>query len=555
MIQNIDLLYPEEKSPDRLIRNRSGYPKSFIQDLGLQPLALHLCPANSDYAMQILTSLCADEETIAYRQAVLQDILEIDGLGESIIEEIDTMDKDTFQTFSSHYGNTKVDVFYDISLQLRALQTYIQCMANCYRWTDDSRVKSKGIKKFLGKIREVYESESFRLLKQGVESVDNMFRHSVRSITIAVNLDNFARPCGMALLSVNDKPFTQKTLLAKIIGAGANKFAVDPIGKFYKKDKDTMPNSFEMALFNNLKKMHDDMLTQFSVALKNFYKLNTEFLTTTQPQLEFYLGCKRLIQALSVRGLPFCRPKIADKDSRTMKISGMADLTLAFEMIKQNPSVKLADELVVNDVEMNDFARIFIVTGPNHGGKTSFTRSVGISQVLFQAGLYIPGTSAEISPADWIFTHFQREEQLGLDKSRLSLECKQLRTTTELATSRSLILLNEAFSSTATQESFYIAAGTVRFMRRIGCRAVFTTHIVELARKIDEIQRDVDGDSVIVSLVAGLLSQKFHSDKGELNRSYKIERGQPQDYDYAIEILEKYGLNFDEILGETGCKA
>lgn len=551
MIQNINLLYPEGKSPDQLIRNRSGYPKSFIQDLGLQPLALHICPANTDYAMQILTGLCSDEETIAYRQAVLRDILEVDGLGESIVEAIDTMDKDTFQTLSRHYDNVKINAFYEVSLQLRALQSYIQCMENCYRWASDTRVKSEGIKKFLGKIREVVESEPFRLLKQGVETVDTMFSHSVRSVTVAINLDNYARPCGMALISVNDKPYSEKTLLSKIIGAGTKNHAVKPIGEFYKKDENTMSNSFEMALFNNLKKMQDDMLSQFSNALKNYYKLNTEFLMDVQPQLEFYLGCKKLIQSLSARGLPFCRPTIADKDSRTMKITGMADLTLAFEMIKSNPSVKLDRELIVNDVNMDSSGRIFILTGPNHGGKTSFTRAVGISQILFQAGLYIPGTAAEISPVDWIFTHFQREEELGLDKSRLTLECKQLKTTTELATCRSLILLNEAFSSTANQESLYIASGTVRFMRRLGCRAVFTTHIVELARKINEIQREVDGDSEIVSLVAGLLGEKFHAGKGELNRSYKIERGEPQDYDYAIEILEKYDLNFDEILEKT----
>ncbi len=90
---------------------------------------------------------------------------------------------------------------------------------------------------------------------------------------------------------------------------------------------------------------------------------------------------------------------------------------------------------------------MWVLTGPNRGGKTTYTRAAGLAQVFFQAGLYVPAASARVSPVDAIHTHFPSREQ-----ARLDAEAGRLAAIFRQATPRSLILLNEALSGTSAPE-------------------------------------------------------------------------------------------------------
>ena len=80
----------------------------------------------------------------------------------------------------------------------------------------------------------------------------------------------------------------------------------------------------------------------------------------------------------------------------------------------------LRDQIVTNEVNIGEAGRIFILTGPNQGGKTVYTQGVGLAQVMFQAGLYVPAQSARISPVDGIYTHFTTLEKTGEGTGRLA---------------------------------------------------------------------------------------------------------------------------------------
>ena len=89
-----------------------------------------------------------------------------------------------------------------------------------------------------------------------------------------------------------------------------------------------------------------------------------------------------------------------------MQLHQVYDLSLAVRMVNDNRG---AAHLVTNDHYSDHTARIFILT-IQQGGKTTFLRSVGIAQVLFQAGCFVPAKSAALSPVDHIFTHFQEKK-------------------------------------------------------------------------------------------------------------------------------------------------
>ena len=107
----------------------------------------------------------------------------------------------------------------------------------------------------------------------------------------------------------------------------------------------------------------------------------------------------------------------------------------------------------------------------------------------------------------------------------------------------SLILLNESLASTNPGESLYIAQDIVRILRRLGARAIFATHMHELAADVAALNASTAGDSGIVSLVA---SRTEAGDDG-LRCSYKITPGPPLGRSYAREIAAQYGISYDQL--------
>ena len=129
---------------------------------------------------------------------------------------------------------------------------------------------------------------------------------------------------------------------------------------------------------------------------------------------------------------------------------------------------------------MSDEGRIFILTGPNSGGKTTYIQAVGALQIMFQAGVFIPCGKAWLSPVDNLYTHFPAEEKTGMDAGRLGEESKRFNGIFKIATRYSLVILNESFTSTSFTESFYLPRDIVCALRYLGARALFATHLHEL---------------------------------------------------------------------------
>ena len=88
-------------------------------------------------------------------------------------------------------------------------------------------------------------------------------------------------------------------------------------------------------------------------------------------------------------------------EERKLDAKGIFDLSFYTQMVASNPMGSLKDKIITNDVTMDDDGRFFVLTGANNGGKTTYTRAVGIIQVLAQAGIYVPCASCEISPVDF----------------------------------------------------------------------------------------------------------------------------------------------------------
>ena len=236
-----------------------------------------------------------------------------------------------------------------------------------------------------------------------------------------------------------------------------------------------------------------------------------------------------------------CKAKVLPTEDREIRFKDIYNLKLAINKVKGEEI-----DIITNDLEFNDDHRIFILTGPNRGGKTIFTQAVGFCVLLAQLGLYVPASEFALSPCDNIFTHFPADENDTVDLGRLGEESQRLSQIFDVATRKSLLLLNESLATTSVAEGLFIAKDVVKAMRYLGCRCIFNTHMHDLARHLDTFNQETEGDSKVESLVTGV---------HEGHRSFKVSIIPPQGTSYAKDIAEKYGVTYENIKKHIDDKA
>ena len=260
---------------------------------------------------------------------------------------------------------------------------------------------------------------------------------------------------------------------------------------------------------------------------------NTEFLLRLMPEFEFLVRGTQMLLDLKQKGCPLAVPDIRPMNDRAFSAQALYNPCVA---------LKIEEPIVPNDLDFDENARIYVLTGPNRGGKSVITCAVGLAQVMLQLGMYLPADKIAISPVDGIYTHFPTGAEDTIDKGRLGEECARLGEIFDCATKDSLVLLDESLSSTGSYEASYIAAEVLSGLSHIGCRTLFSTHLHELAAEIPELNRKslASGGVAIDTLVAGI--------KEEGERSFRILRAKPDGKSYARDIAESYGLTYEKIL-------
>ncbi len=385
------------------------------------------------------------------------------------------------------------------------------------------------------------------------------------SVALGINLDDNLRPMEATIISINDRKYTSASFFNRLfINSGENesfkgitelrseyaKSKKLKFNEFLEKENLPMPQidstSLQMILISDLHRLIDTTTEPVVSVVERYNNLRSNFLIRLKAEISFYLGAVRLINILRKSGLPICRPEAASMEERIFNVEGLYNLQLALRMHRKNPNRDLSSDIVVNDLEMGENGRIFILTGPNSGGKITYIQAVAFVQLLFQVGLYVPAVKARISPVDNIYTHFPVEEKTGVDMGRLDEESKRLNDIFKRASRYSMIILNESFSRTSPGESLYLSKDIICALRYLGARGVFATHLHELGMDVENINRSVEGDSLVGSLVAGVASSGTGSTE-PAKRTYKVVPGKPQGLSYAKDIARQFGISYEQL--------
>jgi DNA mismatch repair ATPase MutS len=295
----------------------------------------------------------------------------------------------------------------------------------------------------------------------------------------------------------------------------------------------------EQEFVRDLRRLLERLIAPIGEAIERYAWVHARVFAALEAELGFYLNAADLMERLQRTGLPVCRPRIAPSDDRLTEIEDGYNAALALRMGAD------AGEMVTSDIRFDDEARVWILTGPNRGGKTTYIRAAGIAQVLFQAGLHVPARSARLSPVDAIHTHFPSREGATPGEGRLDDEAKRLAGIFAAATPHSLILLNEVLSGTSTLEALGLARDALRGLHLLGARTIYVTHLHDLTAAIDDINRDTEGDGVVGSLVAEIDDRPEVEDMAR--RTFRVHPGRPRGHSYASDIAEQHGISYAQV--------
>ena len=483
----------------------------------------------------MMMKLESDPEVIRYRCDIFEDIFKFPSLRNKIKELLEQLDY-LRELEKSVKDNTAAPVWQLIN-RLQELDAYVKCITGINQSLTENPIQSVGLKKMKEFVNSVYTESGFEHLNEDI----NDLMHDVgqiRSVSLGVNLDARMRPVEVGIVSLNDEKFSRPGVLNKFLDFASKKSEIHGGASF---DGMTKMHTVGKAagddpLMNNLSRVVTEMLGNTVKQLKNklsrYVNISGYSLTKLIPEFIFYIRWAEFCSKLIELGLPMAKPAILDYSKNELTGKGIYNLKLAIQILEGK---KL--DIINNDFEFNSEHGIYIMTGPNRGGKTTFTQAVGILFLMAQHGLYVPADALELSPCDNIYTHFPADENQTVNLGRLGEESKRLSEIFSVATNKSVLLFNESLATTSFAEGLYIAKDVVRALRYLGARTIFNTHMHELAMELD-VMNSLEGELKAASLITGI---------HEGQRSYKVFIAPPEGVSYAKDIAEKYGVTFDQL--------
>lgn len=561
--------------PDTANTEYRRLPDNVMHDLGLE----EFCKAISDDEKErrlianVLSQITDDADVAAYRSQIFVDILNLPELRNTMLELFDKIQ--FMKDFSTMHKTSEEELgLWHLFHRLDELDSYIRTVETMRECLSDERIRSEGLISLRDHITALYDEACFAEMKKDIAAL-KMKASDVQSVTLGINVNERFEAVSIGLVSVNKKPFKKSGIVSNFADAISSKDRLQEtsdwdgdmhyqlvekennsnVSAFIEKmggfsavrntpfvdgrirstvvstpDGDGTSNStfyletvMNKMLGSLVKKLRDTLTKYAEVAIVNVSSLVPEFV--------YYIRCAEFISSLMKKGCIFCEAKSEADGDTSMLAKGFYNLKLAMNM--ENIS-----DIVPNDLTFDQKHTVYILTGANRGGKTTITQAVGQLFVLAQGGLFVPAESFSYIPCDCIYTHFPADEDKTMDLGRLGEECVRFKEMFSSATSRSLLLLNETFSTTSFEEGYYIARDSVKALLTRSVRTIYNTHMHKLGEDADEFERENN--------CAGAASLIMRTENGK--RSFKVALGKPEGSSYARDIAEKYGVTYDMLI-------
>lgn len=489
---NVFLMHPEHDFDSQ--RKLPWNEQSLMEDLELETLLMAMS-GNDEfiYSMaktSLLTGMENSRKTLLFRQEVLQDCLQhpelIRELYSISIKAIEHERKSFFGIF--RYPSSVINRSLDV------LDGFVELLKQIRKIADNNQFlfKSPGFNRFFTMIKselnDAYfdeiqkhlinlrfkrgalisaelgignKGENYTLLKQKVE------KQSLWQELLSLRMDRY-------LITIGERDDRGARALSEIKDRGLNQIA------------DSLGQSVEHIL--------------------SFFKL-------MRSELAFYLGCINLVDVIRERKYSYSFPDVLENQNNSLVFEGLYDICLM---------LSTTDQVVGNELEAIN-KKLFVITGANQGGKSTYLRSIGVTQLMMQAGMIVPAKSYQSRLFNSLFTHYRREEDESMRSGKLDEELSRMSEIIDRISPGSMILFNESFSATNEREGSEIARQIILSLVEKGIKVFFVTHLTDFALSIYR-----KASEEIIFLRADRQSD------GE--RTFKIIPGEPLETSFGLDL-------------------
>lgn len=523
------LLYPQDYDRSKEVPLKDF---AFIHSLQIDDMIILIKQSHRGFNdLKLEDYFTTDPEVLDYRLQIVNDLVDNPAL-------YDVFCKSIIQIQNIHDLRRAMNSDFSVESALgsvRYLETYQEIIDLFAKGLEGVTLHSEGLLRFRDGILTIYGGEEYHNLCTELAKMEIHFG-SLKSVTLGVNLDENMCVREAGVISVNDKPFHAGTLMERLLKKNPSdtNSLISPLYPLTRGLHGEELKAFNFAVQSSLDTIYSKSLRDFEPVIQKYFNINTSCFTALLDDIRFLTAGVKFILSMKEQGFPMCRPVIAPVADKKCDLEGVYNPILAGKLIEKT--------IISNSFSFDENGRFYLVTGPNHGGKSIFAYSVGMAQALFQLGLFVPANHAVMSPVMGIFTHFPSSDENNYGKGRLESECARLGGIMKQLTDTDLLIMDESFSSTSGLEAGYIASEVLTGIGIIGCGGIYVTHIHDLPQQVDTYNSHPQNKGKIDNLVA------LMEDKENGVRSYKVARTKPDGLSYARDIARQYGLDLESIL-------
>jgi MutS domain V len=429
--------------------------QDLVQDLELETLFEAMAggdPFLLEVARKAVLSSLTEVEAVLYRQDTLRDCINnaavVRGLYRLAVETIEQERKNFWGLMSKQPG-------YLLHRSVEVLQMFVDMLRRLRQVAEKQADKfaSRGFAAFFAMVLRELDDEYFEVVEAHLARLK--FRHGV---LISAEPGKGLKGANYMLRKPNAD---RRRWLGQLFAKGP------PAYTFHLHERDENGARF-------LTQLRDRGINTVANAVAQSNDHILSFFRMLRTELAFYIGCLNLYDKLSAKGESTCFPIPVASAERQHTARGLYDVCLALKMDRR---------VVGNDLD-GDGNGLFMITGANQGGKSTFLRSIGLAQLVTQCGMFVPARWYCTNLCTGLFTHYIREEDAAMTAGKFEEELRRMSEIVDHLSPDCLILFAESFQATNEREGSEIARQIVTALLESRIKVFFVTHMYDLARRL-----------------------------------------------------------------------
>jgi DNA mismatch repair ATPase MutS len=479
--------------------------QDLVQDLELEVLFKAMAegdPFLLEVARRAVLSILTDVPAVLYRQDILRDCIS----NAAIVRNLYTLAAETIERERKNYwGVHSRNPGYVLNRSVEVLSMFVAVLRRLRQVAEvhAARFQSEGFTTLFATLRKELDDEYLATVEAHLSRLK--FR---RGVLISARLGKGNMGVGHMLRKPNDdRPWIQRF------------FSKRPIAyTFHIHERDDAGAQAVSELRDRGIAIAANAVAQSNDHILSFFRM-------LRTELAFYVGCLNLHERLAAEGEPTCFPVPNPCAERRYAVRDIYDVCLA---------LKLGQRVVGNDGD-GDGKELFVITGANQGGKSTFLRSVGLSQLMMQCGMFVPARSYCANLCAGLFTHCKREEDATMQSGKLEEELRRVSSIVDHLSPECIVLFNESFQSTNEREGSEIGRQIVQALLESRVKVFFVTHMYALASTLSDkntmntmflrAERRGDGTRTFRIIPGAPLRTSFGKDLYE--QIFPLRRGNP----------------------------